>query len=155
MFQQSYKGWRGKFFIVCCTDHDRTTLDDFPLYWVKEPGLTKPKSLDELPSTDREVCLVLASVGVLDTAELIEREYDSAAFIQYLSMGTTPHSPSSIFDSASVYSCQFVNCLSALGLHLGQSTFSVQLVTPSRWATPMAIEALQWSTPEPGDAQGL
>jgi len=117
LFQQSYKGWRGKFFRVCCTDHDRTAMDGFSLYWVKESGLTKPKSLDEIPSTDREVCLVLASMGVLDTAELIAREYDFAALTQYLSKGTTPHSPSSISDSASVYSCQFVNCLSALGPH--------------------------------------
>jgi len=68
LFQQSYKGWRGKFFRVCCTNHDRSALDGFPLYWVKQPGLTKPKSLDELPSCNREVCLLLASVGVLDTA---------------------------------------------------------------------------------------
>ena len=32
LFQQSYKGWRGKFFRVCCTEHDRTALDGFPLY---------------------------------------------------------------------------------------------------------------------------
>jgi len=91
LFQQSYKGWMGKFFRVCCIEHDRTALDGFPLYWVKKLKLTKPKTLDELPSTDREVCLILANVGVLDTAELIEREYESAALTQYLTMGTTPH----------------------------------------------------------------
>ena len=32
--------------------------------------------------------------------------------------------------------------------HLGQSTFPGQLVAPSRWATPVAVKALQWSTPE-------
>jgi len=52
LFQQSYKGWRGKFFRGCCTDHDRTALDGFPLYWVQKLKLTKPKTLDELPSTD-------------------------------------------------------------------------------------------------------
>jgi len=56
LFQQSYKGWKGKFFKVCCSEYDRTALDGFPLYWVEEVKLTKPKSLDELPSTDREVC---------------------------------------------------------------------------------------------------
>jgi len=35
LFQQSYKGFKGKFFRVCCTDYDRTLLDGFPLYWVK------------------------------------------------------------------------------------------------------------------------
>ena len=117
MFQQSYKGWRGKFFKVCCTDHDCTTLNGFPLYWVKKLKLTKPKTLDELCSTDREVCLILASVGVLDTTELIAREYDSATLTQYLSMGTTPHSSSLILASASVYLCSYMNCLFALGLH--------------------------------------
>jgi len=91
LFQQPYKGWRGKFFRVCCTEHDRTALDGFLLYWVKKLKLIKPKTLDELPSTDREVCLILASVGILNTAELIAREYDSATLTQYLSMGTTPH----------------------------------------------------------------
>ena len=37
--------------------------------------------------------------------------------------------------------------------HLGQSTFSGQLATPSRWATPVAIEAQQWSTPKAGDVR--
>jgi len=63
VFQQSYKGWKGKFFKVCFSKHDVATLDGFPLYWVHEVKLTKPKSLDELLSTDREVCQILASVG--------------------------------------------------------------------------------------------
>ena len=32
LFQQSYKGFKGKFFKVCCTEHDPTLLDGFPLY---------------------------------------------------------------------------------------------------------------------------
>ena len=117
LFQQSYMGWRGKFFRVCCTDHDRTALDGFPLYWVKKLRVTKPKTLDELPSTDREVCLILASVGVLDTAELIACEYDSTTLPQYLSMGTTSHSSSLILAFTSVYLCSCVNCLFALSFH--------------------------------------
>ena len=58
---------------MCCSEHDHAALDGFPLYWVKEVKLTKPKSLDELPSTDREVCQILASMGVLDTSILINR----------------------------------------------------------------------------------
>ena len=52
LFQQSYKGFKGKFFRVCCSDHDRTTLDGFPLYWVNEVKSKKAKSLDELSSAD-------------------------------------------------------------------------------------------------------
>jgi len=45
LFQQSYKGFKGKFFRVCCTEHDPTLLDEFPLYWVWELKVKKPKTL--------------------------------------------------------------------------------------------------------------
>ena len=78
LFQQSYKGFRGKFFRVCSSEADPTALDDFPLYWVGELKLKKAKTLDELSSADREVCQVLASLGlVFNTAELIKNEYES------------------------------------------------------------------------------
>jgi len=86
LFQQSYKGWKGKFFKVCCSDYDCADLDGFPLYWVEEIRLTKP----ELPSTDREVCRILASVGTFDTSILISREYDVEALTRYISMRVTP-----------------------------------------------------------------
>jgi len=91
LFQQSYKGWRGKFFRVCCTEHNHSALDGFPLYWVQEVKLTKHKTLDDLPSTDREVCQILASAGVLDTSELIAREYNAEALTKYISTRTIPH----------------------------------------------------------------
>jgi len=97
LFQQSYKGWKRKFFKVCCSNYDHAALDDFPLYWVEEVKLTKPKSLDELPSTDREVCQILASVGTLDTSILISREYDVEALAKYISMRVTP--PSLLFST--------------------------------------------------------
>jgi len=89
LFQQSYKGWKGKFFKVCCSKYDRAALDGFPLNWVEEVKLTKLKSLDELPSTDREVCRILAIVGVLDTSILISRECDAEGLTRYISMRTT------------------------------------------------------------------
>ena len=84
LFQNSYKGWKGKFFRVCCTKRDPTTLDGFPLYWVQEPRLIKPKSLDELPFADREVCVALASMGVVfNTTELIACEFNADALSRY------------------------------------------------------------------------
>ena len=71
LFQQSFKGWKGKFFKVCCSDYDPSALDGFPLYWVNEVKTMKSKSLDELPSNDREACKILTSVGGFDTATLI------------------------------------------------------------------------------------
>ena len=109
LFQQSYKGWKGKFFKVCCSELDHTALNGFPLYWVQEVKLTKPKSLDELPSADREVCQILASVGVLDTCILISREYDAEGLTRYISTRITPFN---YLFSASACFC-FVHDLSA------------------------------------------
>jgi len=48
LFHQSYKGFKGKFFRVCCSKNDHTALDGFPLYWVGKLNLKKAKTLDEL-----------------------------------------------------------------------------------------------------------
>jgi len=88
LFQQSYKGFRGKFFRVCCANQDCTTLDGFPLYWVEKLKFKKAKTLDELSSADREVFQALASLGVVfNTAELIKRACDPTALSNYLGMG--------------------------------------------------------------------
>ena len=76
LFQQSYKGFKKKFFKVCCSVHDPTLLDGFPLYWVEKPGLKKPRSLEDLSPPDREVCGFLSSLGVVfNTADLIKNEF--------------------------------------------------------------------------------
>ena len=87
LFQQSLKGWKGKFFKVCCSEFDPSALDGFPLYWVKE---VKTKSLDELPSNDREACQILTSAGGFDTATLISLEYNAEALAKYISMRVIP-----------------------------------------------------------------
>ena len=51
----------------------------------------KPKSLDELPSNDREACKILTSVGGFDTATLICLEYNAEALAQYISMSVSPY----------------------------------------------------------------
>ena len=89
LFQQSYKGFKGKFFRVCCSEQDHTALDGFPLYWAEELKFKKAKTLDELSSTDREVCQVLASLGlVFNTAKIIKRGCDPTALSSYLGTGT-------------------------------------------------------------------
>jgi len=85
LFQQSYKGFKGKFFRVCCINHDRTLLDGFPLYWVRKLGFKKPRTLEELNPHDREFCQVLASLGaVFNTVQLIKHEYDAEALKGYI-----------------------------------------------------------------------
>jgi len=61
LFQQSYKGFRKKFFKVSCSIHDPTLLDEFPLYWVEKPGLKKPRSLEDLTPQDRGTCEFFSS----------------------------------------------------------------------------------------------
>ena len=84
LFQNSYKGWKGKFFRVCCAKQDPTALDGFPLYWTEHPKLLKPKALDELSSADRGVCKVLAGLGIVfDTLKLIACEYNAHTLSTY------------------------------------------------------------------------
>ena len=75
------------FFRVCCADHDRTLLDDFPLYWMRKLGFKKPRTLEELTPYDREFCQVLASLGtVFNTVQLIKHEYDVEALKGYIGL---------------------------------------------------------------------
>ena len=89
LFQQSYKGFKEKFLRVCCSEHDRTSLDRFPLYWVGKLTLKKAKTLDKLSSADREVCQVLASLrAVFNTVELIKNEYSPTRLPGYIGIKT-------------------------------------------------------------------
>jgi len=88
LFQQSYKGFKGKFFRVCFAKQDRTALNGFPLYWVGTLNLKKAKTLDELSSADHEVCLVLASLGVIfNTVELKKNKYSPTGLAGYIGIG--------------------------------------------------------------------
>ena len=85
LFQQSYKGFNGKFFKICCNKHDPTLLDGFPLYWVEKSRLKKPRSLEDLASQDREVCEFFSNSGaVFSTVELIKLEYNPKALKGYI-----------------------------------------------------------------------
>jgi len=89
LFQQSYKGFKGKFFKICCSKFDPTLLDGFPLYWVEKPGLKKPRCLEDLAPQDREVCEFFSNLGAaFSIVELIKQEYNSKALKGYI--GTLP-----------------------------------------------------------------
>ena len=91
LFQNSFKGWKGNYFRVCCAKHDPTALDGFPLYWTEKPNPTKPKSLDELASADREVCVALAGLKVIfHTPTLICREFKVDALSAYFGRESHP-----------------------------------------------------------------
>jgi len=65
LFQKSYKGFKKIFLKICCSIHGPTLLDGFPLYWVEKPGLKKPRSLEDLTPSDREMCHLLSGLGVV------------------------------------------------------------------------------------------
>ena len=113
LFQKSYKGFKGKFFRVCCVDHDHTLLDGFPIYWVRKLGFKKPRTLEELTPHDREFCQVLASLGaVFNTVQLIKHEYDDEALKGYIGIVFT-------------LSCMVVLCLHILPLYIRMLTLRV------------------------------
>ena len=85
-----YKGFKGKFFKVCCNDYNCTLLDGFPLYWVKKLEFKKPRTLEELTPQDRELSQVFASLGaVFNTAQLIKHEFNPSDLKRYI--GTCLH----------------------------------------------------------------
>ena len=89
LFQKSYKGFKGKFFKICCSKFDPTLLDGFSLYWVEKPGLKKPRCLEDLALQDREVCDFFSNFeAVFSTVELIKLEYSPKALKGYI--GTLP-----------------------------------------------------------------
>jgi len=91
LFQQSYKGFKGKFFKIRCSKFDPTLLDGFPLYWVKEPGLKKPRCLEDLPPREREVCNFFSNLrAVFNTVDLLKLEYNPKSLKRYIG---TPSSP--------------------------------------------------------------
>ena len=56
LFRQSYKGFKGKFFKVCCSTHEPTLLVGFLHYWVEKLKFMKHRGLEELTPPDRELC---------------------------------------------------------------------------------------------------
>ena len=84
LFQNSFKGWKGKFFKVRATKRDPSILEGFPLYWTDKPITMKPLALDELAPPDRDVCKALAGLGIVfDTAKLIANEFNAHGLSTY------------------------------------------------------------------------
>ena len=85
LFQESYKGFKGKFFKIRCNKNEPTLLDGFPLYWTQKPVLKKPRCLEDLPPREREVCDFLFNLQVVfSSTELIKREYSLTTLKAYI-----------------------------------------------------------------------
>jgi len=85
LFQQSYKGFKGKFLKIHCNTIDPTLLDGFPLYWTEKPRFQGAKCLEDMPQQDREVCLFFSSLKVVfDTATLTSKVFYSVGLKTYI-----------------------------------------------------------------------
>jgi len=52
LFQSSYKNFKGKFLKIRAIKGDPILLDEFPLYWTKEPRFQSARHLEDLPPPD-------------------------------------------------------------------------------------------------------
>ena len=76
-FQNSFTGWKGRFFKICCSNLVPSALDGFPLYWVGETKALKSKPFKKLAPIDQVVCRILAEAGGFDSATLISLEFNA------------------------------------------------------------------------------
>ena len=85
-FQNSFTGWKGRFFKVCCSDLVPSALDGFPLYWVRETRALKSKPFKKLTPNDQVVCRILAEAGGFDSATLLSLEFNAGTLEKYICM---------------------------------------------------------------------
>ena len=85
LFQQFYKGFKGKFLKIHCNKKDPTLLDGFPLYWTQKPNFQGARRLEDMPQHDQEVCHFLSSLKVVfDTVILISQEFSLGGLKAYI-----------------------------------------------------------------------
>ena len=89
-FQNSFTGWKGRFFKICRSDLVPSALDGFPLYWVRETRALKSKPFKKLALNDQVVCRILAEVGGFDSATLISLEFNAGTLEKYICMNHCP-----------------------------------------------------------------
>ena len=76
LFQQSYKGFKGKFMKIHYNKRDPTLLDGFPLYWTKKPTFQGVRCLESMSHRDHEVYHFFSSLKVVfHMTTLISQEF--------------------------------------------------------------------------------
>jgi len=89
-FQNSFTGWKGRFFKICCTDLVPTALDGFPLYWGREARALKIKPFKKLAPSDQIACRILAEAGGFNSATLISLEFNAGTLEKYICKSHCP-----------------------------------------------------------------
>jgi len=55
LYQQSFKDWKGRFYMITSNEHSSTLLEGFPLYWVPKVEFKKPRGLEAMAPYEREL----------------------------------------------------------------------------------------------------
>jgi len=123
LYQQSFKDWKGRFYMITSNEHSPTLLEGFPLYWVPRVEFRKPRGLEAMAPYERELRGLLSSLGAkFGSSTLIKHEFDAEMLKKYIG------SPSSLpFNLLFSWACNlalvcharvfaYLNCLSALCL---------------------------------------
>jgi len=91
LFRQSFKDWKGKFYMISSNERNPTLLEGFPLYWVSKVEFKKPRGLEAMAPYERELCGLLMSLGAkFGSSTLIKREFDAEALKKYIGLNSPP-----------------------------------------------------------------
>ena len=87
LYQQSFKDWKGRFYMITSNEHNPTLLEGFPLYWVPKVEFKKPRGLEAVAPYERELCGLLSSLGAkFGSSTLIKHEFDAEALKKYIGL---------------------------------------------------------------------
>jgi len=83
LYQQSFKDWKGRFYMISATPQSPTLLEGYPLYWVPGVEFKKPKDLEAMAPYERELCGLFLGAKY-NSARLIKDEFDVVALKKYI-----------------------------------------------------------------------
>jgi len=87
LYQQSFKDWKGRFYMITSNEHNPTLLEGFPLYWVPKVEFRKPRGLEAMAPYERELCGLLSSLGTkFGSSTLIKHEFDAEMLKKYIGL---------------------------------------------------------------------
>jgi len=91
LYQQSFKDWKGRFYVITSNEHSPTLLEGFPLYWVPKVEFKKPRGLEAMAPYERELCSLLSSLGAkFGSSTLIKHEFDTKTLKKYICLHSLP-----------------------------------------------------------------
>jgi len=91
LYQQSFKDWKGRFYMITSNKHSPTLLEGFPLYWVPKVEFKKSRGLEAMAPYERELCSLLSSLGAkFGSSTLIKHEFDADMLKKYIGLHPLP-----------------------------------------------------------------